>query len=155
MTLKWNNRSKNNETSPSSKHSPSNSRASNNSPANNNQAGNFGAIIEQKACHWLQQQGLEYIEKNYHCRAGEIDLIMQQQQYLVFIEVRYRKHNRYGDGLESVDWRKQQKLNKAAKHFLQQRNRYQSWPCRFDVLAVRPITENSATLHWTWIKNAF
>lgn len=112
-----------------------------------------GAAVEQKAGLWLQQQGLNKLEQNYRCREGEIDIIMRDGQQLVFIEVRYRKQSNYGDGLESVDWRKQQKLQKAAAHYLLERPQYQHLACRFDVLAAQP--GDNATLRWSWIKNAF
>lgn len=113
----------------------------------------FGALIEKKACHWLEQQGLTSLELNYRCKTGEIDIIMLDRQQLVFVEVRYRKSKIFGDGLESVDWRKQQKLQKAAAHFLMVRPRFNHLPCRFDVLAVSPGSESN--LDWNWVKDAF
>ncbi|WP_101757589.1 YraN family protein [Oceanicoccus sp. KOV_DT_Chl] len=120
-----------------------------------------GAHIEQQTEHWLTQQGLSSLHRNYRCREGEIDLIMRDAEHLVFVEVRYRKRHQYGDGLESVDWRKQQKLQKAAAHYLLRYPQYNNYPCRFDVVAVCPqnkaqqATNNNAKLHWSWIKNAF
>jgi putative endonuclease len=116
-------------------------------------ASSIGAAVEHKASQWLQQQGLKKLEKNYHCRQGEIDIIMRDGQQLVFVEVRYRKNNHYGDGLDSVDWRKQQKLQKAAAHYLLKRPQYQHLVCRFDVLAAQ--LGDNATLDWSWVKNAF
>ena len=75
---------------------------------------NTGAAIEQKTRRWLQQQGSKVVECNYNCGVGEIDIIMRDNGYLVFVEVRYRRQSCFGDGLESVDWRKQKKLRKAA-----------------------------------------
>ena len=118
-----------------------------------NSSNNIGAVVEQKARRWLQQQGLKFIECNYHCTVGEIDIIMQDDGQLVFVEVRYRRKNSFGDGLESVDWRKQKKLHKAAAFYLLENTRFNTLPCRFDVIAARP--DDHAMLHWTWIKNAF
>ncbi|MEH6559069.1 MAG: YraN family protein [Oceanicoccus sp.] len=114
---------------------------------------NFGADIEKKACQWLQRQGLTSLEVNYRCKTGEIDIIMLDDQQLVFVEVRYRKSKLFGDGLESVDWRKQQKLQKAAAHFLMVRTQFNQLPCRFDVIAASPDRDSS--LHWSWVKDAF
>ena len=91
-------------------------------------ASKTGVIIEQKAKQWLQQQGLQLIACNYHCTAGEIDIIMQDDTHLVFIEVRYRSKNCFGDGLESVDGRKQKKLHKAAANYLLQNAALNSCP---------------------------
>lgn len=129
---------------------PTNSNSSNNSSNNSN---NTGAAVEQKASQWLQQQGLKFIAANYHCKAGEIDIIMRDNEHLVFVEVRYRRQNSFGDGLDSVDWRKQKKLSKAAAFYLLEHPHYNNLPCRFDVIAARP--DGHATLHWTWIKDAF
>lgn len=118
-----------------------------------------GTIIEQCAQSWLQQQGLIPVEQNYRCKMGEIDLIMRHGELLVFIEVRYRKTASFGGGIESVDWRKQQKLHKAATHYLQNRRQFQHLPCRFDVLAVSGEHSDDKThddnLTWQWIEAAF
>ena len=113
----------------------------------------IGAIVEQKARRWLQQRGLQLIASNYHCTAGEIDIIMRDDTHLVFVEVRYRSKNSFGDGLESVDARKQNKLHKAAACYLLENAALNFLPCRFDVMAAKP--DNHTGLHWTWIKDAF
>lgn len=108
-----------------------------------------GQHAEKIACEYLQQQGLVLIDKNYHCRLGEIDLIMEHDDTLVFVEVRYRKNNLYGDAKESVTYKKQQKLQKAALHFLQQ---HKNRNARFDVIA---ITGENKQQSFEWIQNAF
>ena len=113
----------------------------------------FGAYVEKKAYHWLQRQGLKSVAVNYRCKTGEIDIIMLDGQQLVFVEVRYRKSASFGDGLESVDRRKQQKIQKAAAHFLTDRPGFNHLPCRFDVIAAKPSSDSS--LHWNWVKDAF
>ena len=63
----------------------------------------FGKQLESEACDFLLQQGLTLITKNYNCKMGEIDLIMRDRDdYLVFVEVRYRKSSKYGNGAESI-----------------------------------------------------
>jgi putative endonuclease len=101
------------------------------------------------ACEYLQRQGLKLIDRNYHCRMGEIDLIMDHDNTLVFVEVRYRKNNLFGGALESVTYKKQQKLQKTALHFLQH---YQDRNARFDVIA---ITGEHKQQSFEWIQNAF
>ena len=114
-----------------------------------------GIDIESLALAWLRKRGLGLLFKNYRCKPGEIDLVMREQDTLVFVEVRYRYHSQFGGSLESVDWRKQKKLLLAARHFLATQRRYQHMPCRFDVMAASPSTEPSGSLDWQWIKNAF
>jgi len=110
-----------------------------------------GQQIEKQVEKYLQKQGLKLITRNYHSRAGEIDLIMQDQNNLVFIEVRYRKSARFGSALESVNRTKQSRIIHTAEHYLQQCNdTYQAY--RFDVVAVSPAKEGQQI---EWVKNAF
>ncbi len=111
-----------------------------------------GANAEALACRFLQQQGLRLIACNYHCRQGEIDLIMQDTDNLVFIEVRYRRQSRYGSGLESVNRRKQQRIAQCAAHYLHQHPRAANYAARFDVVA---LTANAEDPKIEWIRNAF
>lgn len=84
----------------------------------------------------LERAGLRTLERNWQCRTGEIDLIMQYQEVIVFVEVRYRKRNDYGGALASVDRRKQQRLTRAAQAWLQRRRRGNPPAARFDVVTV-------------------
>ena len=111
-----------------------------------------GQTAEDLACDYLQQQGLQLLERNYRCRQGEIDLIMRHDSYLVFIEVRYRRNTNICSGAESVDRRKQQKLIITATHYLQQHDRAAQLPSRFDVVSMS-LDKNAATIDW--IQNAF
>ena len=104
---------------------------------------------EATAAHFLQQRGLRLRERNYACRLGEIDLVMQEDDSLVFVEVRYRSNPTRGDGVESVTAAKQKKLTKAALHYLQRHKLLDRVPCRFDVVAI------DAKQHVNWIKDAF
>ena len=114
---------------------------------------NLGKHAEEIAKQYLQKQHLTLIEQNYHCRRGEIDLIMQDQQTLVFIEVRYRKNARFGSALESVDHRKQAKIITTAEHYLlQDQQHYVDY--RFDVIAIMPDPLQQKP-EITWLKNAF
>jgi len=111
-----------------------------------------GANAEELACRYLLQQGLRLITRNYHCRQGEIDLIMRDTDNLVFVEVRYRRQSRYGSGLESVNRRKQQRIAHCAAHYLHRHPRAGQLAARFDVVAVSP---DSAGPRIEWIRNAF
>ncbi len=112
----------------------------------------IGNAAEELACDYLQQQGLRLRERNYRTRLGEVDLILEDGETLVFVEVRYRRQDRFGDGLESVDRRKQDRLVKSALYYLQQHPRLARRPARFDVVAVRPDGDRP---HIDWIPNAF
>ena len=113
-----------------------------------------GQQIEQLAGQYLQQQGLTLIDKNYRCRQGEIDLIMQHKHQLVFVEVRYRKQSSYGTAAESVTRNKQKKLLYAANHFLINKPQFSQRQARFDVVAVQP-SSGSDKLQIDWLQDAF
>lgn len=115
------------------------------------EAVNTGRQAELLACQFLQKNKLKLVVKNYHCRRGEIDLIMQDKQILVFVEVRYRKNKRFGSALESVNTQKQAKIILTAEHYLQQ-NTPSFLGYRFDVIAISP-TQQSHEI--TWVKDAF
>ena len=98
----------------------------------------FGAAIESQALETLQNKGLQLVTRNYLCKLGEIDLIMRDKKTLVFVEVRYRKNNTHGSGLESVNHNKQQKIIKTALHYLQRHKLLNKTSCRFDVISASP-----------------
>lgn len=104
-----------------------------------------GAATEQLAAQWLQQQGLNLVAKNYHVKGGEIDLVMVDQEVLVFIEVKHRTTARYGHPLETVNTQKRQRLIRAASLYIAQHA--VSRPCRFDILAMVG-TPPSIEFHW-------
>jgi putative endonuclease len=112
----------------------------------------IGNEAEEKAREFLEAKGFQVIEKNYKCYVGEIDLIMQDQEDIVFVEVRSRKHIQYGNALESVDRQKIHKLVRAATHFLQTKKWLYKRNSRFDIIAIR-LAQGKMQLDW--VKNAF
>jgi putative endonuclease len=112
----------------------------------------IGKQAEYHACVFLQKQGLSLLDQNYNCRHGEIDLIMLDQDDIVFVEVRSRSRRDYGGAAESINKKKQLKLIKTATHFLQKRKCLYKVSSRFDVIAIQWTADD-----WQleWIKNAF
>ena len=115
-------------------------------------AKNTGQYAEDLACAHLLLRGLTLLQRNYRCGRGEIDLIMKDNSYLVFIEVRYRATPRYGSGAESITPQKRTKLIATALHFLQSTNKYDRYPSRFDVISV---SDESGQKKIEWIQDAF
>ncbi|MCK0155020.1 YraN family protein [Alcanivorax sp. S6407] len=113
----------------------------------------LGAQAEAAAQQWLIHHGLSLVTSNYRCRQGEIDLVMLDQDCLVFTEVRWRKYASHGGALASVDYHKQQRLIQAARHFLAKHPTHQQRPCRFDVIGMEP--DNNGSVSYQWIQNAF
>ncbi|WP_072281415.1 YraN family protein [Rappaport israeli] len=102
---------------------------------------------EQLAHRYLKQQGLTIVAKNVRNRYGEIDLIAQDNQSLVFIEVRLRQHNALVSACQSIDPRKQQKWQKAAQHYLQTHYR-QPPDCRFDAICITEHPKQAPQIDW-------
>lgn len=124
-----------------------------------------GARAESEALAFLQQQGLTLLCRNFRCKAGEIDLIMRDGEFIVFVEVRLRNNRRFVSGFESVDFRKQQKISRTALVFLQKYKLLDASPCRFDIVslkhkdngagACKPCTDQPAHAEIDWIRDAF
>jgi putative endonuclease len=113
---------------------------------------NKGQWAEDLALTHLDMQGLQLITRNYRYRRGEIDLIMQHQTILVFIEVRYRASHYCGSSAESIDYTKQQRILMTASHYLQTHQQAQSFPCRFDAVLING-SQKSPQIQW--IQDAF
>jgi putative endonuclease len=107
----------------------------------------IGQSAEARAEAFLSSNGLTPVARNWRCRFGEIDLIMQDAATRVFVEVRLRSRSDFGGAAASVTLAKQKKLLAAARLYLATLKTLP--PCRFDVVA---LTGNDAP---DWIKNAF
>jgi len=114
----------------------------------------FGETLELAAANFLTRQGLTLVCRNFHCKLGEIDLIVLDKNALVFVEVRYRRSSRYGSAAATVDRRKQTKLLRAAQFYLLRSGLRDRLPCRFDVLGIAP-SPGSDELRYDWIIGAF
>ena len=112
-----------------------------------------GQATEAFAQEYLIRHGLTFIDKNVHCRQGEIDLVMQEGDTLVFVEVKYRKNNQFGGAIAAVPKAKQNKIKHCVAFFLQKANLNEyNTPCRFDVVA---LDGDISQPEVTWLKNAF
>lgn len=111
-----------------------------------------GSHWEQVAEMFLNRKGLLTLHRNYQARFGEIDLIMQDGETLVFAEVRYRDNNHHGSGADSVTYIKQQRITSAARRYLQCHPADFNKPCRFDVVS---IGSEEGRILLNWIRNAF
>lgn len=95
----------------------------------------LGTQKELQAMHYLESQGMKIIQRNFRCRMGEIDLIAQEGDCLVFVEVKFRTSSCYGSPLEAVNVRKQSTIRKVAQYYLLGR-RQADCPVRFDVVGI-------------------
>jgi len=107
-----------------------------------------GAAQETLALAKLEAAGLQLLARNVASRVGELDLVMQDGDVLVFVEVRSRSSSRFGGAAASVTVAKQQRLARAAQVFLKTTWRGPPPRCRFDVVAISPAGID-------WLRDAF
>lgn len=94
----------------------------------------LGPWGEAQAAEYLRRKGYSPVAANYRCRFGEIDLIVKNRRYLVFVEVKLRKSAGFAQAREFVDFRKQQRIRATASMYL---SRYPtSLQPRFDVIEI-------------------
>jgi len=111
-----------------------------------------GRKAEELASTRLQRLGLRLATRNYRSPFGEIDLVMQERDTLVFVEVRYRSNTDFGTPAETVDRRKQARLRATAEHYLQNTPRASKKACRFDIVAITGDGENG---NFRWLRDVF
>ena len=117
-------------------------------------SGSTGAIgqrAEQLAFEHLIDQGLRPVARNFHCRGGEVDLIMLDNDCLVFVEVRYRTSTSFTPASHTVDRNKQNKIIRTAAMYVARNRRFARHTMRFDVVGV----EGSQKIAVKWLQDAF
>ncbi len=115
-------------------------------------ARNKGMLFERRAEQFLRRQGLKLLRRNFNCRCGEIDLIMQDGETLCFVEVKYRRSKAFGGAAWSLPPGKQRRIVAAAALYLQTLGESEP-PVRFDALLIQRQADGSE--YFDWIKNAF
>lgn len=93
-----------------------------------------GAWGEALAAEYLRKKHYKIVAVGFHCRFGEIDLIVQDRKYLVFVEVKLRKSGAFAEALEYVNRKKQDRIRVTASMYLSQ-NPTKLQP-RFDVIEI-------------------
>lgn len=111
-----------------------------------------GSAGERAVERALAARGLKPLARNASYRLGELDLVMRDGETIVFVEVRARRSDAFGDAASSVDRHKRRRLVRAAQLFLARHPALAQSPCRFDVVgldgpAAEPVID--------WIRNAF
>ena len=109
-------------------------------------------IRGQKAAEaFLIQTGHEIVTRNYRIRTGEIDLIAKADDYIIFVEVKFRTNTNFGLPREAVNFAKQQKITRTAMHYIS-KYKLDNHNFRFDVVEV---LEQDGKLYANHIKDAF
>ncbi|NLQ16974.1 YraN family protein [Marinomonas sp. M1K-6] len=114
-------------------------------------AKNNGEKAELAAENFLLKQGLKFVERNFFCRLGEIDLIFLDKNTYVFVEVRFRASHAHGSAAESLGKSKLKKVRNSAALWLQ-KNNLLGCACRFDAVLFDTKID---TQHLTWLKAVF
>ena len=112
-----------------------------------------GLRFEDQARKYLQAQGLLLLQSNYHCRFGEIDLIMRDGDTLCFIEVKFRKSLFFGGAAAALSRPKQRKIIKTALFYISVHKHLANQAIRFDALLIQRQADGSNQINW--IQNAF
>jgi putative endonuclease len=119
-------------------------------------AGHRGAVgraAEVRALRYLAGHGLTAVARNFRTRRGEIDLVMLDEDCLVFVEVRTRGSRSFVSASLTVDARKQRKLESAALAFLGRYPVFRHHACRFDVIGIDRTADSRGSVQW--VRDAF
>lgn len=108
----------------------------------------LGTDMEQAAAAFLEKQGMRIVERNFRIRQGEIDIIGYHNDYLVFVEVKFRSTKHQGDATEAVNLTKQRKICRVADYFRYRNRVPETVGVRYDVVAIQGGEIR-------WIQNAF
>jgi len=112
----------------------------------------LGRKGEKIARKYLKKHGYRHLASNFATKQGEIDLIMQQDRTIVFVEVKTRRQEDFASGEDVVNLRKQRHIETAARQFIRRYSLY-AYACRFDVIAVVLPEKGTPTIRHQ--RNAF
>lgn len=117
--------------------------------------GKTGKNGEDMVAAFLRKRGLAVIKRNYQCRFGEIDIIAETDEYIIFVEVKTRKKDSIVKGVEAVDSRKQQRIMLTAEDYIS-KTLCEKQP-RFDVaeVIIEETEKSGIKYSLNYIKNAF
>ncbi len=109
----------------------------------------IGSEAERFARTFLEHQGLTFVMQNYRCRTGEIDLIMQDGEELVFVEVKYRSKSQHGSAIEFFHASKKRKFESAVMHYMQEKGFNPSVvPHRIDLVGIEGKGQQQQNINW-------
>ncbi len=111
----------------------------------------FGESGESLAVRHLKRAGYRILERNYRTKLGEIDIIAKDHDTIVFVEVKTRRSDHFGNPKWAVTPKKQRKISMVALFYLKSTQQSQA-KARFDVVTISPMLENTGI---EIIKNAF
>jgi putative endonuclease len=106
----------------------------------------LGKQGEMLACRELQRLGYAVLATRYRTRFGEIDIVCQHDQTVVFVEVKARRTKKYGEAVEALSFSKRRRIGAMALDYLAWSGRVND-PCRFDVVAIDGLGTDAQTIN--------
>lgn len=113
----------------------------------------IGCIGEQIASRFLKKHGYRIIDRNYRTKKGEIDIVAIERRFLVFVEVKLRRHSLFSSPLDAITQKKQKRIIHSAKIYLR-RHRLNNLPCRIDIVSIL-IDKNGRIVKIELFKDVF
>ena len=111
----------------------------------------FGELGERVAERWMKRQGWRVLMRRFRSGHRDIDLVMEREGLVTFVEVKARRGTEFGEPVEAVGWRKQRELTRSALIWIDRHGRpHESY--RFDVIGVLVAHERVRIRH---VENAF
>ncbi len=96
----------------------------------------IGTLGEAAAGSFLREKGYQILQKNYSVSAGEIDIIAEKEDTVVFVEVKTRTTEWYGRPEESINTARVRRIRKVARYFLREYDHMQDHDIRFDIISI-------------------
>lgn len=96
----------------------------------------IGAEREEQAVRYLQKQGYQILARNYRCRFAELDVVAREGPYLCFLEVKFRKSDRYGTPEGVISGKKIHNICKASEFYMRENRISPDTPVRYDVILI-------------------
>ena len=117
--------------------------------------GKTGAEGEKRVANYLRKKGFSIVKRNYVCRYGEIDIIAENEEYILFVEVKTRKQGSMVSGIEAVDDFKQRRIGLTASDYIA-KTECEKQP-RFDIAEVSVFEKADKSLGYKlyYIENAW
>lgn len=115
--------------------------------------GNYGENIAREH---LKQKGYQFVDRNYRCPFGEIDIIMRDNNQVVFVEVKTRNEKwfEYGSPEKAVNFKKKKRLSRLAKYYLNRHRELEYTEYRFDIVSIL-VNQQGKAVSVTHISDAF
>lgn len=101
----------------------------------------FGISGESMAAEYLESKGYKLRERNYRKPIGEIDLIVEKEELIIFVEVKSRRSGSFAMPSENVDYRKMRKIIKTSLHYIKEHDLF-NYMIRYDVVEILGDTVN-------------